>query len=250
MDYLYGEMSEVERKAFEAELASDSSLQKELEGMRQARHMLAELPDVEPAARLLSVSNEPTAWKRWGPRAGVAAAVLLLLWVFNARLEWTGRGLIFALGDPSASQVLPATSKDAAGEFASFEQLLERREEELQSRLLTLDSAWQQRILARESVLRQDWQAYRATLRSEQRQQIEQWKKALQPELIDLIQQTQLEQQRELRLLLTDLYNEWQQTRQADLESIQKEFVNLYRNVEYNQQEVEAVLDQLGRVGD
>jgi hypothetical protein len=250
MEYLYGEMSGEERAAFERELSCDPSLRDELEAMRRTREMLAGLPEVEPAARVLRISNPVSSWKRWGIRAGVAAAVLLLLLAFNARLEWTGRGLVFALGQPSPERAAPEAGTDPDAMIAALGQLLERREQEMDARLQSLDSAWQHRLLRREEALRRDWQDYRAQFGTDQQEQLARWEKDFQPELVALIQQTQLEQQRELRLLLNDFYAEWQQTRKADLESIEQEFVNLYRNVEYNQQEMEAILEELGRVGD
>ena len=128
--------------------------------------------------------------------------------------------------------------------------LLDEREREFANRLQSLDSAWQQRLHDYEVALRNDWQAQRAMLRRDQAQQLTEWEQAFQPELVALIQSGQLEQQRELRLLLSEFYAEWQQTRQADLQSIERQFVDLYREVEYNEQEVEAVLNELGRVGD
>ena len=48
-----------------------------------------------------------------------------------------------------------------------------------------------------------------------------------------------------MQFLLTELYDNWEQARVFDLKAIETEFVNLYKNVERNQTETAAVLDDI-----
>ena len=233
MDYLYGEMVEAERRGFEEELARDPELRAELAALRESRGMLGALPDAQPEAGVRAMPARRIIRAKWPLRAGMAAAFLLLLYLFGARLEVGPRGVVFALGTPP-----PETEKVITGDgaLAGFQQALKERDLRLERQLQEMDSLWMQRLSARERHLQQTWAqqlAGRPALREEEMDAlIRQFREAELPELAGLIQNLQLQQQQELRLLLADFWNHWQQTRAADLESIESEFVNLYQNVE------------------
>ena len=49
-------------------------------------------------------------------------------------------------------------------------------------------------------------------------------------ELAGLLQNLQLRQQEEIQLIMANFWDHWQQTRAADLQSIESEFANLYQS--------------------
>lgn len=59
LDYLYGEMSAVEQKNFEAQLQQDSVLRKEVEELRQVRTFLAGSVDEVPEPITLMINTPP-----------------------------------------------------------------------------------------------------------------------------------------------------------------------------------------------
>ena len=113
MDYLYGEMEEPDRRKFEAELDRDPELQAELQALRNTRSILSGLPDVQPQPVVAVMKSRPLSWKKWPLRVGVAAAVLLLLILFNARFEVSSRGFVFSLGKTGDHTEIPQPENNA-----------------------------------------------------------------------------------------------------------------------------------------
>lgn len=218
IDYLYGEMDEAARQDFERQLAADASLRAELEALQHTRQTIQELPAAEPPLRLVTLPARPSPWKRWAGATAVAAGFFLLLGLLTPRIELGNGKLVLTLGR-SAEQV-PATPHTPP---PAPDQQLAR-----------LDSLWQERLLAREAALRQEWQELlTATAKSQEakarRYADQQWNEQL-PQLAGMMQDLQLQQQQELQLLLTGFWEHYQQTRAADLQSIETEFANLYRS--------------------
>lgn len=220
IEYLYGEMEEEAQRRFEQELAADADLRSELEALRQTRQVLGTLPEVEPPVQIVALKPRRHLWKKWSLSAAAAAAALFLLSLLTPRLEVGDGRLVFTLGAPPPTPEAPPVS--AAQDPAALER-----------KLVYLDSVWQERLLAREEALRQEWHRQLTTAASRQRAETQhffdqQWEEQL-PGLAGLIQDLQLQQQQELRLMLTDFWDHYQQTRAADLQSIESEFANLYK---------------------
>jgi hypothetical protein len=245
IDYLYGEMAEAERHEFEQLLARDHELQAELEVLSQTRQRLAEMPEVRPEATVLTVAAPRIFWKKWGLRVGVAAIAVLLLSLANARLEVGTNGLVFTIGKP-APPIEMGEVENGTELLATLQNRFSKRDRELDEKLLQLDSIWQNRLVKREEQLQQSWDSQLSRYQSRRQQELQQFVKYLvseeMPDLVTLVQHLQLEQQEELQVLLSRFWNEWQDTRAADMKSIETEFVNLYKNVEFNQTETEAIL--------
>lgn len=245
IDYLYGEMTETERREFEDLLSRDEELRVELNTLRQTRQQLAELPGIQPEATVVTIEAHRPGWAKWTWRAGTAVAVILLLALLNPRLEIGGNGLMLTLGNPSVEK----EEVKAENVLAGFQAQLDKRDRELERKLLQLDTQWQNRLTEREERLQQNWDQQLVAYQVRRQQDLEQFAQYLvnreMPELVTLVQDLQLEQREELRLLLTQFWNQWQETRAADLESIETEFVNVYRNVELNQSETEAILQSI-----
>ena len=239
IDYLYGEMTEAERREFEELLSQDEEMRAEWNALQQTRSRLAELPEIRPEATVVTIEAPRPRWSKWGWRAGAAAAVLLLLSLLNPRLEIGSNGLVLALGAPAPAETNAPTTDEAS--MANLQEQLAQRDRELEQRLLQLDTQWQNRLAQREERLQQNWDRQLAIYQTQRQKDLEKFAQYL----VDLVQNLQLEQQEELRLLLTRFWSQWQETRAADLESIESEFVNLYRNFELNQSETEAILKSL-----
>jgi hypothetical protein len=245
IDYLYGEMTEAERRSFEEILAQDAELRSELEALRQTRRQLAAMPEARPEALVLPMAPVRPAWKKWTLRGAVAAAAVLLLSLSNARLEIGSGGFAFTVGKPA-----PAMTEEEPGQeaqlMATLEEQFLQRDRALDQKLLQLDSLWQNRLVRREAQLQDAWDRRLAVYQARRQEELKQFADYLvseeMPDLVALVQQLQLEQKEELRGLLTHFWNQWQENRAADLQSIETEFVNVYRNVELNQSETQAIL--------
>lgn len=55
IDYLYGEMTSAEKQAFEQKLQQNPALQKDLEALQESRIFLADLPEVQPPATVITL---------------------------------------------------------------------------------------------------------------------------------------------------------------------------------------------------
>lgn len=243
MDYLYGELDEAARRRFEEELAADPALRAELEDFRRVRQFLGALPDVRPQPALVTLPAP--AWKKWGLRVAVAAGLLLLLSLLHPRLEVSPGGMVLSLGRPATPA---ATEAAPAGEtqMAAIIRRLEDQDKALNHRLALMDSTWQTRLAGHEQALARQWetrwQTYQARRTTDLQQLAQQVRQDSGPELADLIQNLQIKQQQELQLLLEAFWDHYQQSRQSDLQSIQREFVDLYRNVAIQQDETATML--------
>ena len=246
LDYLYGEMNPAEKADFEKMLADDPALRAELTALQQTRHQLSELADLRPETTVVALPAGQITWRKWAVRAAVAAGFLLLLSLFNARLQWNADGLVFSLGQPAPAASVREPVETATLAQADLQPLFAQQETKLNRQLQARDSLWQQQLLSRDQQLQAQWEnrlaSYRAGERAEMKQFVAQLQEENLPELAALLQSMQLEQQQEIQAMLTDLWYEWQHTRAADLRSIETEFVNLYQNTERNQLETEALL--------
>lgn len=121
--YLDGELSPVDRKAFEARLAQDPALQAELETYRSISTQLAACPDVEPppaervwqdVQRGIRLASEPTAppvWRwTWAPAA--LAVVLGIVFLQPFASAPVARAVIVEEVEVSASAAVPLVYTD------------------------------------------------------------------------------------------------------------------------------------------
>lgn len=109
LDYLYDEMAEPEKSAFENVLAQDSALQKELEEMQMVRGYLKRSQD-EISAPVKLVINRPEMRylrSRWW---AVAASLLVLLIagkLMNLRISVTDQQLLLSYGPVQSENAPP-----------------------------------------------------------------------------------------------------------------------------------------------
>lgn len=248
MAYLYGEMSPEERRSFEEVLKEDAELRNELEELQGTRFQLGELADIEPQATVFNLGNvHKTNWRTWGIRAGIAASFLLLLGLTNARLEFTDNSFTIAFGEKTV-ETLPSASSLAQQEDY-LKNVLFQKEMEFNQKLMALDSVWQVQLatnnFTQQEQLAQQWQSFQRKRQADFVALKEEFKEEQLPQFAALLQEMQVEQKQEMQFMLTELYDNWEQARVYDLKAIETEFVNIYKNVERNQTETAAVLDDI-----
>lgn len=248
MAYLYGEMNPEERRNFEAVLKEDADLRNELEEMQDTRFQLAELTDIEPQATVFNLhSVDKPNWRTWGIRAGIAASFLLLLGLTNARLEFTDHSFTIAFGEKTVDAQEAASS--IAQQADDIKNVLFQKEMEFNQKLMALDSVWQVQLVTNNETqqvqLAQQWQRFQQKRQADFAALKKEFKEEQLPQFAALLQEMQVDQKQEMQFLLTELYDNWEQARVYDLKAIETEFVNVYKNVERNQTETAAVLDDI-----
>lgn len=239
IDYLYGEMTAAEQRAFEQELAQNPVLRKELEALQESRLFLADLPEVKPPATVVTLKRKPLKWRKWAIPAGIAASLLLLLQLFDFQATTTPNGLTFSFGTPIEKPVMPTPDNI---NLADVQQLIEKREAVHQEQLLLLDSIWQNRQLeqmtAMQAKFNRQMLAYQAQQKSELQDFANNFRQEEIPELANLMQNLLETHQQKTQVLLGEAWTSWQETRNNDLSVIKSEFVNVYQN----QTETDALL--------
>lgn len=246
MAYLYGELSAEARVAFEAELADNEALQQEYEELTSTRSMLRQLEDVSPKPTVVELKTTPRfRWRelRW---MSVAAAVALLLLVGKPRVDFGKNGLSIAFGTPpnqptmnaAPTTVLTAEDYEAITRelMAQDQQLMNRRLDSIQQLLgssSTFDDAFLataiERQLARYQYQQNQQQASVITTNYEQTV----------PRIVSNVQDMQLEQRREIRRLLNQMWQQVQRQRESDLQAIEAAIFRLeQQQLQLNQQQL------------
>ncbi len=247
MDYLYGEMNEEQRQAFEKMIAADPDLARELAELQDTRSLMAELDEVQPTPTVVSIQQYVSPWKKWRWPLGIAASFLLLLSWLNPRLQVGNGALTFSLGKVAVAESNAEPAFDVEALYDKTAAMLKEQEERLDRKVLQVDASWQEKWRQQEQHMVVNWQ------RQQKRQTeeiIAQFQSEQLPEIASLVQSLQIQQQQELQSLLTNFWQEYQKTRLSDLESIGTEFTNVYNNVELNKNETEAMFVNLLSNGD
>jgi len=250
MDYLYGEMSQREKRAFEQELKSNPALKAELEALQSSRDFLADLPDVQPSTKVVTLKSRNVDWRKWAIPLSVAASFLLLLKIVDFQAVKTKNGFSFSFGP--AEQIAkkqPLVSSNYAT-LAEVQQLMESRDAAYRKELRARDSIWQTRLAIQEAALQknigQQMVAYQSKQQKDYQTFIHNFQQEELPELANLMQNLLNEHQAETKLMFGDAWANWQDTRTQDLKTIGSEFVNVYQN----QTETDALLLNVLNNGD
>ncbi len=248
MDYLYDELDAVEKQEVEQWLADNPEARAELAALQQTRGFLAQLPSVKPAKPAPVTSSSLRISRRWLPAisTAAAAAILLLLMVSNVKIETYDGGMSISLGKaqevqqnqvqqaPPADAIASAVAENNAIFYKKLDSIQQSLEQQLLANQQDLQQDWLQRWTARQA----NYEAQLKTLAGKEFQQ-------KYPQLAALMQDMQLEQQQEMRYLLTELWNNWQQVRNDDLKAIERNFVMLNQNVELNRQGTEELFKNI-----
>jgi len=244
MGYLYGEISEAERRKVEAWLAEHPEEQAELEQLRETRSWLATAPPAPPQTSPFVIEKSATR-RRFPTLAwiGAAAAVLLLLLTaIGTQVDFTGNGMRITFGQPAP----PTPAEDWQQQLL---QTLAEQDRAAEQRLDSMQQAMQRQFLRQQTQLLDHWQNRLATHDAQQRQKLEQFAADYYqqevPGMIANVQEMQLQQREELQVILNDMWNDWLEVRSADLQIIQASMVNFQDKLERNQNQTQVLEDIL-----
>lgn len=246
MDYLYGEMSDQERKEFEAFLEANPSAKAELEAFQEVRQHLP--ADDAPAASppiMVMQPRQPAAPKRWLGRQwlGVAAAVLLLLLTFSwlqVRMEWTDHSMVLSFGEatPPKTEAEPSIHSLIDERVNQIEEtLLDARLCELEDKLAAGFAQWDKQLKAttrhpRPVELSPEMVAeLKTAVAAETYQAVSEW-----------IQTSQAYQQTQTETLLTDFSEYLAAQRKADIQLMALAWEELMTKTDQRQWETEQLI--------
>lgn len=250
MDYLYGEMPPDERPDFEAWLEQHPEAKQELDALQQTRTTLAMSIDEVPAPLVVELPREQRIPHRWWARAAAVAILLVAGWLLNFQLQIGEKGLTLSLGEAPAVTPQTIASEPASAQNETPVPLTVDHQQ-MEQKLHAMDSIWQTRFAGLQHQQQNQWRQWQQQQRIQLAGMQQEFTRAEWPRLAGLMQQLQLEQQEELRLLISELWETWQQTRQTDLKAIDSRMTLMYQNVERNQLEAEArFVNYLQTVGD
>mgnify|MGYP002402423054 CR=1 FL=1 len=253
MDYLYDELNEADRKEVEKWLSENPEARRELLALQQTRELLSAVPEVEPAIPIVKISSSHSIRRRWLPLAitAAAAAILLLLIATNVSVQTHESGVIIAFGKAPAPLQLEETGADAD----AIQAAITANNQQLYQQLDSIQRGLQGLLVDNQTTMQQQWQRQWSAKQINYENQLqslanEAFRKKY-PELAAFVQDMQLEQEQEMRLMLTQLWNEWQRQRTEDLKTIERNFVMLNQNLELNRQGTEEMFrSMLTRTGD
>lgn len=180
-----------------------------------------------------------------------AAAILLLLIATNVSVKTHESGVIIAFGKAPALMQPQELRTDAA----IIQAAIASNNQQLYQQLDSIQQGLQGLLITNQQALQQQWQRQWSAKQVGYEKQLQSLANAefrkKYPELAAFVQDMQLEQQREMQFLLTELWNNWQQVRAEDLKTIERNFVLLNQNVEQNRQGTEELVrSMLVRMGD
>lgn len=253
MDYLYDELNEADRKEVEKWLSENPEAQRELAALQQTRELLSAVPEVVPSTPIKKISSSNSIRRRWLPLAitAAAAAILLLLVATNVSVQTHEGGVIIAFGKaPTLESTKTTTTQPAA-----VQQAITANNQLLYQKLDSIQQDLQGQLVANQNAMQQQWQRQWSAKQVSYENQLkslanEAFRKKY-PELAAFVQDMQLEQEQDMRLILTQLWNEWQRQRAEDLKTIERNFVMLNQNLELNRQGTEEMFrSMLTRTGD
>ena len=245
IDYLYGEMNEAERVAFEQEMEVNPELKKSVLELSDTRTVISEVQDIEPPNRIVYLNQrklKPTYY--W--IAGIAASILFLLTLFNTQLEFQEDALIVRFGKSQEIGDEGLQLLDTSTVNALAKAIVNDYSEAIENRLRNMDSTWQRNLHLKSNEHQHYLDSQLLAINQSQQQKyariINQIETEQLPAFANLFQQMQLEHQQELEHVVLGLWEEWRDTRNNDLESIGNAFSNIYTDVAKNKQETEALL--------
>lgn len=250
MDYLYGEMTASEKQAFEKELANNPTLKAALAELQGSRAFLADLPDVQPTTKVVTLKPKKANWRKWAIPLSMAASFLLLLKMVDFQAVKTKDGFNFSFG--AAQQIVekqPITTPNYVT-VSEVQELMESRDAAYRKALLARDSVWQARLTRQEQALQKNIGQQMTSYQNKQQKDYQTFVNNFQqeelPELANLMQNLLNEHQAETKLMFGEAWTNWQDTRTQDLKTIGSEFVNVYQN----QTETDALLLNVINSGD
>lgn len=151
IDYLYGEMSQEEKGAFEDRLVNESDLKAQLEGMKGTQELLSKAEEEEvvipsfiiPEQEARGVNYWQSSAFRWS--ASIAASLILILlagFALDFRVQQNGNAMTFSFGQ--AQEEKPDVSQDEVRQWIA--EAVNEQAEWTQQELTSLESDMMARV--------------------------------------------------------------------------------------------------------
>ena len=258
LDYLYGEMSEQERKEFERKLQVDSKLQEEYKELAAIRDDLGKLKDKE-IMEPFSAWGRPRTTQWWAgshrrkiivfrPVTAVAASLVILFMVgyfTNFSLSLTEDGFKLGFGQQMANSSEKYFTEDEV--LAIVDREMQKNNEKLLARLEGFEESNNIKLASLEDELskvkssgdetpltRDDIQQYFASAENKNAESVKEYLKL-----------TSAQQQEFLTAMFNQFNNFYQQQRDDDLALIQNTIYDISQNQALHKQETEKAIAQL-----
>lgn len=228
LDYLYDEMSEPEKSAFENELAQDSALKKELEEMQMVRGYLKRSQD-EISAPVKLVINRPEVRyfrSRWW---AIAASLLVLLIagkLMNLRINVTDQQLLLSYGPVQSENTI------TPGELMESHADLVQTVNQLKKQIAIYGQSME--AVAVGKAANQEPQPDNEVLVNMLRNYLAD-QKGLENRVAGKILE---DQQKYIQAVAQDLIRYWDEQRKNDLRIINEGMQNLVQSIQYGQEDL------------
>jgi hypothetical protein len=263
MAYLYGEMDEGDKRAFEEYLQRNPEAGAALEKWLNLRRMLTEAEDKEVIAPPLFIGNDATPRERirqiwWHAPyfktvVGIAASLILIILaakLTGMRLSVSQNELRLAFGQEKATQAVqpvPSLTADQVQDMinsslsqnnsqvqTSLEETQKKLDESIRKNLAVTSGKIDRLLHEASAASQQEIASYVANIRAENMQQVK-----------DYFQLTSTEQKKYIENLLVDFAKYLQQQRSNDLQVVQTQMKSLEQNTNLFKQETEQILSSI-----
>ncbi len=251
IDYLYGEMTAVQKAEFEQRMARDEELRKEVESLSGVRASLQESgeardKDFAPPVTPILYLNRNDRWLR--PWMAVAASVVLLFvvgYLTGFSIRTGDQGLFIGFAETNNTEMV-----DEQHIEKKVDELVEARQAALQEQLKqTQDSL--QMYFALLNNYKDEWQSREnripknAVSESELKQQMEGWQSANRELLQTYLTAVNKQQQAYLQDALMQFSDYLRDQREEDLLTIQQNLIDLKMYQDQQKIETNEVLAEL-----
>ncbi len=251
MEYLYGEMSNSEKKEFETQLAADSKLQKELEELKDVREELAKLEDKEVMEPFSIWGNTRTglmgARKHrraiiLRPIVAVAASLILLMiigYAMDFSISLNDQGLVLGFNKPEVAEKPAALTEEDVRRILAQEiennnskifADLNSTKEDMNTRLVGIEASVEKQNKKNSNVIsNEELKKFFANMEQQNSELFQQY-----------LSQASAQQQEYFKTMLTQFNDYLQEQRSEDLNMLQTDLLEM----KYSQTQQKLETDQ------
>jgi len=252
MDYLYGEMTDTEKKVFEKKLLEESELKKELVALQEVREQLGKLEDKEVMEPFSITSQGGDGWFK-GPKmrkviqlnpiVAIAVSLVIIMLVgyvtrFSVSYNERGFQLGFNLNHEAVSEralteadVKRILARELRENTNSFQASLTKEKEALQTRLTSLENSIDEvQAKEKQAVTSDDLNQFFIEVQDRNARLLQQY-----------LNQSSTQQQQYFKTMLTQFNDFLQEQRKEDLNEMKSEIIEL----KYSQIQQKSETDQV-----
>lgn len=251
MDYLYGEMSAQEKEAFEKELENSPELQAELAEMKGTQELLQVEPEISTPQPLILDTSPKQNRIRALPRGmlKIVASILILFifaYVFQLNISFDNGALSIRFGEEVKEEKVAMKPKKNIDKKLEEKLLkyLEKQEKNDAEKWIALEQKLQKLQKSNSQKLPKPILKDNFSLAEVQVLISEARSKDL-TKLNDLIEQSNIKQEKRIRGLLQEYDAYLSERRREDLKAIAMDLANLQESQYIQQEETEYILAEL-----